>query len=75
MEAPFVPSLFVEIRKRMGQTVFDVFHDAVIDARDHRRKKTIAPRDQAVATVSAPQPVPHRAAAGIWCESRCESDG
>ena len=32
MEAPFAPSLFVEIRKRMGQSVFDVFQGAVIDA-------------------------------------------
>ena len=39
MEAPFVPSLFVEIRKRMGQAVFDVFHTAVIDAVDNAKKK------------------------------------
>ena len=32
MEALFAPSLFVEIRKRMGQSVFDVFQGAVIDA-------------------------------------------
>ena len=32
MEAPFVPSLFVEIRKRMGQSVFDAFQGAIIDA-------------------------------------------
>lgn len=38
MEAPFAPSLFVEVRKRMGQSVFDVFHDAVIDAVDRTRK-------------------------------------
>ena len=42
MEAPFVPSLFVEIRKRMGQTVFDVFHDAVIDALDNAKAKPAA---------------------------------
>jgi transposase, IS5 family len=30
-EAPFAPSLFVEVRKRMGQTVFDEFHEAIID--------------------------------------------
>ncbi len=28
---PFAPSLFVEIRKRMGETVFDRFQDAIID--------------------------------------------
>lgn len=39
MQAPFVPSLFVEIRKRMGQSVFDVFHHAVIDAVDNAKQK------------------------------------
>jgi hypothetical protein len=42
MEAPFVPSLFVEIRKRMGQSVFDVFQSAIIDSVEEakaRRKK------------------------------------
>ena len=32
MEAPFVPSLFVEIRKRMGQSVFDAFQGAIINS-------------------------------------------
>ncbi len=36
--APFAPSLFVEIRKRMGATVFDGFNQAIIDA--HEGKKT-----------------------------------
>jgi transposase, IS5 family len=31
MEASFVPSLLVEVRKRMGKTVFDVFEAAIID--------------------------------------------
>jgi IS5 family transposase len=31
-EAPFAPSLFVEIRKRMGQGVFEIFQGAIIDA-------------------------------------------
>ncbi len=34
MQVPFVPSLFVEIRKRMGQDVFEVFHTAIINALD-----------------------------------------
>lgn len=37
-EAPFAPSLFVDIRKRMGATVFDAFHRAIIDA--HEVEKT-----------------------------------
>ena len=32
--APFAPSLFVEIRKRMGVTVFDGFHQAIINAHE-----------------------------------------
>jgi transposase, IS5 family len=31
-EPLFAPSLFVEIRKRMGQTVFEGFHEAIIGA-------------------------------------------
>jgi hypothetical protein len=44
MEAPFVPSLFVEIRKRMGQSVFDAFQGAIIDAIEEMkpRQKTKA---------------------------------
>jgi len=38
-KAPFVPSLLVEIRKRMGQTVFDVFHEAIIETVEPRRTK------------------------------------
>jgi len=43
MEAPFAPSLLVEIRKRMGPSVFDVFQSAIIDSVKEakaRRKKT-----------------------------------
>ena len=32
MQALFAPSLFVEIRKRMGQSVFEVFQSAIIAA-------------------------------------------
>ena len=42
-KAPFVPSLFVEIRKRMGQSVFDAFHHAVVEAVDNRKGKTNEP--------------------------------
>ena len=39
MEAAFAPSLFVEIRKRMGQSVFDVFQGAIIDAVESTKPK------------------------------------
>ena len=32
MEEPFAPALFVDIRKRMGPSVFEVFHGAIIEA-------------------------------------------
>jgi IS5 family transposase len=44
MQAPFAPSLLVEIRKRMGQSVFDVFQGAVIDAVESARAKRNANR-------------------------------
>jgi len=43
MEAPFVPSLLVETRKRMGQSVFDVFQSAIVNSVEEakaRQKKT-----------------------------------
>jgi transposase, IS5 family len=36
---PFAASLFVEIRKRMGETVFEAFHRAVIGTHDGKRDK------------------------------------
>ena len=39
MAAPFVPSLFVEIRKRMGLSVFDGFQGAIIDAVESAKPK------------------------------------
>jgi len=38
MEEPFAPSLFVEIRKRMKQEVFEVFHEAIIDALENAQE-------------------------------------
>jgi IS5 family transposase len=34
MAVPFVPSLLVEVRKRMGQNTFDSFHEAIIGQLD-----------------------------------------
>ena len=39
MEAPFVPSLLVETRKRMWQSVFDVFQSAIIDSVEEAKAK------------------------------------
>jgi IS5 family transposase len=43
MEQPFASSLFVEIRKRMGQEVFEVFHGAIITALESAKQKTQSP--------------------------------
>ncbi|HHJ21130.1 MAG TPA: transposase [Gammaproteobacteria bacterium] len=49
MEAPFAPSLFVEIRKQMGQSVFEIFQGAIIDAveAEKARKKPPNPSQSA----------------------------
>jgi len=39
MEAPFASSLLVEVRKRMGQSVFEVFHGAIIHALEEAKEK------------------------------------
>ncbi len=40
-KAPFASSLLVEIRKRMGQTVFDEFHEVIIEAVEPKRTKKL----------------------------------
>lgn len=40
MQAPFAASLLVEIRKRMGQEVFEHFHGAIIEAVEGAKKKS-----------------------------------
>lgn len=45
-EEPFAASLFVEIRKRMGSTVFEAFHRAIIAAHDDEKKKQSGPPHQ-----------------------------
>jgi hypothetical protein len=39
MEEPFASSLLVEIRKRMGQSVFEGFHQAIIGAHDGEKER------------------------------------
>jgi len=47
MEAPFVPSLLVEVRKRMGQSVFEVFQSAIVDAvEDAKTRQKKASREK-----------------------------
>ncbi len=37
-EAPFAPSLFVDIRRRMGEQVFESFNQSIIDKLERKRK-------------------------------------
>ena len=49
---PFTPSLLVEIRKRMGQTVFDGFQQAIVDAVEAKKPAAKAP--EGIETDSGP---------------------
>ncbi len=44
-EPPFAPSLLVDIRKRMGASVFEVFEQAIINAHDGEKEKSQAKAD------------------------------
>lgn len=41
---PFAPSLFVEIRRRMGDEEFNEFHQAIVDHVERRKKSTRNPK-------------------------------
>ena len=56
-EAPFAPSLFVEVRKRMGQSLFDVFYKTVIDAVDKQKSVTKRKAQEEHAGGDGPPPV------------------
>ncbi len=47
-EPPFAPSLFVDIRKRMGQAVFESFHEAILGALEAERSPGKTKTDQCV---------------------------
>jgi len=51
---PFASSLFVEIRKRMGESVFEGFHRAIIEAHDGKKSAQPAPATEP-AVPTAPQ--------------------
>ena len=50
---PFAPSLFVEIRKRMGQEVFDGFQQAIVNALQSSGAKPGSDTDSASSTLPA----------------------
>jgi hypothetical protein len=61
MEAPFAPSLLVEIRKRMGAGVFEIFYGAVIEALERAKaKRKPAPGRELSPSKAEPQPERNR---------------
>lgn len=64
MEAPFAPSLFVEIRKRMGPSVFEVFHRAIIAAVDQAKENKPAQPARGVAPANDDDDQPPPATGG-----------
>jgi IS5 family transposase len=42
-EAPFVPSLFVEIRRRMGKELFEQFNQSIVDLLETKNRTKIKP--------------------------------
>lgn len=44
LEKPFVPSLFVEIRGRMGEETFDSFENAIIEELEEKKKPKSPPK-------------------------------
>lgn len=57
-EAPFAPSLFVEIRKRMGHGVFDIFQGAIIDALEEAKAKVKQKKSQSQSKQSTSEQPP-----------------
>ena len=76
MEAPFVPSQLIEIRKRMGPAVFDVIHDAVIEAVENAKKPPAAKRQPAVGEMPGEDDEEPPGAAGAGSgQEKSESQG
>jgi transposase, IS5 family len=70
---PFAPSLFVDIRKRMGIEVFDAFHRSVVDAHEGNKKKCPTglpqqPPSQAPASEAEEAPATPQAEAAVQSE-------
>ena len=57
-QVPFVPSLFVEIRKRMGQAMFDAFHAAIILTLKEKKAKRVSSISDHTPQVNDALPLP-----------------
>jgi IS5 family transposase len=74
-EPPFAPSLFVEIRKRMGQGVFESFHEAILAAvQTERAKGQAAKRSQAKTDARGSDPDEDPPTGGVTPEAATETE-
>lgn len=77
-QAPFSPTLFVEIRKRMGQAVFDVFQSAIITSLATEKARQVAQRkqlEQALEQASTPLSVePRPEKTPVKAEPACQPE-
>ncbi len=56
-DAPFVPSLFVDIRRRMGSEVFNRFHQAIVNTLEKKKvNKNKPPEDKSGSSSGENQP-------------------
>ena len=77
-QVPFSPTLFVEIRKRMGQAVFDIFQSAIITSLATEKARQVAQRkqlEQALEQASTPPSVePHSEKTPVKAEPVCQPE-
>jgi IS5 family transposase len=78
--APFAPSLLVEIRKRMGESVFEGFHRAIIEAHEGQKPPQSEPKSPTEAasptepaTLADPNAEQSKAEPATEVEARSES--
>ena len=67
---PFVPSLFVEIRRRMGSEAFDVFEQAIFSRLEASRPKKPAPSKSPPASATGTDGSEDAPRSGVDCKSK-----
>ncbi len=75
MKAPFAPSLFVEIRKRMGAQAFEIFHGAIIEAVESAKKKPASRSRSDKPTPAAPEDDDHGSGSVTGLQEQASQQG
>ncbi len=75
MKAPFAPSLFVEIRKRMGAQAFEIFHGAIIEAVEGAKKKPASRTRSDKPTPAAPEDDDHGSGSVTGLQEQASQQG